>query len=137
MNNYNQFSPQYFQQQWDSQMQQYNNLYNQNRGTPTTGFVGQYVSSYEEVEKGQVNMNGIPTMYVANGVFWIKKFVNGQAYINAYKFEPMNNIGEPQTNNTNKEKEKNNTNTLLSVWGNSDSLEVENENTKRKKGLLR
>lgn len=98
MNNYNQFSPQYFQQQWDSQMQQYNNLYNQNRNAPTTGFVGQYVSSYEEVEKGQVNMNGIPTMYVANGVFWIKKFVNGQAYINAYRFEPMNNSGEPQQN---------------------------------------
>ena len=101
MNNYQQFSPQYFQQQFDSQMQTYNNLYNQNRNMVNgnaNGFVGQYVSSYEEVEKGQVNMNGIPTMYVANGVFWIKKFVNGQAYINAYRFEPMNNSGEPQQN---------------------------------------
>ena len=99
MNNYQQYSPQYFQQQFDSQMQQYTNLYNQNRPIQPTnaGFVGQYVSSYEEVEKGQVNMNGIPTMYVANGVFWVKKFVNGQAYINAYRFEPMNSTGtEPQ-----------------------------------------
>ena len=100
MNNYQQFSPQYFQQQFDSQMQTYNNLYNQNRNIAnanSNGFVGQYVNSYEEVEKGQVNINGIPTMYVANGVFWIKKFVNGQAYINAYRFEPMNNTGaEPQ-----------------------------------------
>ena len=95
MNNYsNQFNPQYFQQQFDTQMQQYTNLYNQNR--TMTGFVGQYVNSYEEVEKGQVSMNGMPTMYVADGVFWIKKFVNGQAYINAYKFEPINNTGEPQ-----------------------------------------
>lgn len=105
MNNYQQFSPQYFQQQFDSQMQQYNNLYNQNRNMVngnTNGFVGQYVSSYEEVEKGQVNMNGVPTMYVANGVFWVKKFVNGQAYINAYRFEPMNNTGsEPQAQNQN------------------------------------
>ena len=97
--NYQQFSPQYYQQQFDSQMQQYSNLYNQNRNIATTGFVGQYVSSYDEVEKGQVNMNGIPTMYVADGVFWIKKFVNGQAYINAYKFEPLNNSGEPQQTN--------------------------------------
>lgn len=93
--NYNQFSPQYYQQQFDSQLQQYSNLYNQNRNV-NAGFIGQYVNSYEEVEKGQVNMNGIPTMYVSNGVFWIKKFVNGQSYITAYKFEPMNNVGEPQ-----------------------------------------
>lgn len=104
MNNYQQYSPQYFQQQFDSQMQQYTNLYNQNRPIQNTnaGFVGQYVTSYEEVEKGQVNMNGIPTMYVANGVFWVKKFVNGQAYINAYRFEPMNNTGtEPQNTSPN------------------------------------
>ena len=93
--NYNQFSPQYYQQQFDSQLQQYSNLYNQNRNV-NAGFIGQYVNSYEEVEKGQVNMNGIPTMYVSNGVFWIKKFVNGQSYITAYKFESMNNVGEPQ-----------------------------------------
>ena len=127
MNNYNQYSPQYYQQQFDSQLQQYNALYNQNKNITTTGFVGQYVNSYEEVEKGQVNINGIPTMYVANGVFWIKKFVNGQAYINAYKFEPMNNIGEPQTNNTN------NTNNINSIESNaifesiSQSLEKINE----------
>lgn len=102
MNNYQQYSPQYFQQQFDSQMQQYNTLYNQAKPITTTGFIGQYVNSYDEVEKGQVSMNGVPTMYVSNGIFWIKKFVNGQAYINAYKFEPMNNIGEPQpkTNET-------------------------------------
>lgn len=93
--NFNQYSPQYYQQQFDAQLQQYSNLYNQNKPI-NSGFVGQYVNSYEEVEKGQVNMNGIPTMYVSNGVFWIKKFVNGQSYITAYKFEPMNNVGEPQ-----------------------------------------
>ena len=97
MNNYQQFSPQYFQQQFDSQMQQYSNLYNQNKAMPIgAGFVGQYVNSYEEVEKAQVSINGTPTMFVANGLFWVKKFVNGQPYISAYRFEPMNNIGEPQ-----------------------------------------
>lgn len=97
-NNSNQFNPQYFQQQFDNAMGQYKNYYNQLNNVNNNGFIGQYVNSYEEVEKSQVNMNGIPTMFVANGVFWIKKFVNGQSYINAYKFEPINNLGEPSIN---------------------------------------
>lgn len=95
MNNNQFLNPQYFQNQFDSQLQQYTNLYNQNRNLNNSmGFVGQYVNSYEEVEKAQVNINGIPTMFVADKVFWIKKFVNGQPYISAYRFEPINNIGE-------------------------------------------
>ena len=72
------------------------------------GFVGQYINSYEEVEKAQVSMNGTPTMFVGNGVFWIKKFVNGQPYISAYKFEAINNVGEPKQQET-----SNNTNSQL------------------------
>ena len=92
--NYNQFSPQYFQQQFDNAMNQYKNVYNQQMNTTTngnSGFVGQYVNSYDEVEKAQVPMNGMPTMFVGDGIFWIKKFVNGQPYISAYKFESINN----------------------------------------------
>ena len=109
--NYNQFSPQYFQQQFDQAMNQYKNIYNQQMNTTTngnSGFVGQYVNSYDEVEKAQVPMNGMPTMFVGDGIFWIKKFVNGQPYISAYKFESINNGGQPQndkqqSNQTNSE----------------------------------
>lgn len=100
--NYNQFSPQYFQQQFDNAMSQYKNIYNQQMNTTTngnSGFVGQYVNSYDEVEKAQVPMNGMPTMFVGDGIFWIKKFVNGQPYISAYKFESINNVGQPQNDN--------------------------------------
>ena len=100
--NYNQFSPQYFQQQFDNAMNQYKNVYNQQMNTTTngnSGFVGQYVNSYDEVEKAQVPMNGMPTMFVGAGIFWIKKFVNGQPYISAYKFESINNVGQPQNDN--------------------------------------
>lgn len=94
--NYNpQFNPQYFQQQFDQAMNQYKNMYNQSTNYNNTGFVGQYVNSYDEVEKAQVPMNGTPTMFVGDGVFWIKKFVNGQPYISAYKFEGINNVGQP------------------------------------------
>lgn len=102
--NYNpQFNPQYFQQQFDQAMNQYKNMYNQSTNYNNTGFVGQYVNSYDEVEKAQVPMNGTPTMFVGDGVFWIKKFVNGQPYISAYKFEGINNVGQPveQQNNQN------------------------------------
>lgn len=100
--NYNQFSPQYFQQQFDQAMNQYKNIYSQQTNNATngnTGFVGQYVNSYDEVEKAQVPMNGMPTMFVGDGIFWIKKFVNGQPYISAYKFESINNVGQPQNDN--------------------------------------
>ncbi len=106
MNN-NAYNPQYFQNQFDNAMSQYKMIYNQNF---QTGFVGQYVNGYDEVEKAQVSMNGIPTMFVGNGVFWIKKFVNGQPYISAYKFEPINNVGEPK-----KEQENNNSKSDISL----------------------
>ena len=99
--NYNQFSRQDFQQQFENAMNQYKNVYNQQMNTTTngnSGFVGQYVNSYDEVEKAQVPMNGMPTMFVGDGIFWIKKFVNGQPYISAYKFESINNVGQPQNN---------------------------------------
>lgn len=106
--NYNQFSPQYFQQQFDQAMNQYKNIYSQQTNNMTNGnagFVGQYVNSYDEVEKAQVPMNGMPTMFVGDGIFWIKKFVNGQPYISAYKFESINNVGQPQ--NTQQEQTNN------------------------------
>lgn len=110
-NYYNTYqNPQYYQNQFDSVMNQYKNMFNQAQMPVTqNGFVGQYINSYEEVEKAQVSMNGTPTMFVGNGVFWIKKFVNGQPYISAYKFEAINNVGEPkqqeQGNNTNSQLE--------------------------------
>ena len=102
-------NPQYYQNQFDNVMNQYKNMYNQVQApAPQNGFVGQYINNYEEVEKAQVSMNGTPTMFVGNGVFWIKKFVNGQPYISAYKFEAINNVGEPKTQET-----SNNTNANL------------------------
>ena len=104
-NNGNQFNPQYYQQQFDNALNQYKNIYGQANNVQTQGFIGQYINSYDEVERAQVSMNGVPTMFVGNGVFWIKKFVNGQAYINAYKFEPVNNVGEPANKEQNTETE--------------------------------
>ena len=102
-------NPQYYQNQFDSVMNQYKNMYSQvQMPNAQNGFIGQYINTYEEVEKAQVSMNGTPTMFVGNGVFWIKKFVNGQPYISAYKFEAINNVGEPKTQET-----SNNTNTNL------------------------
>ena len=115
--NYNQFSPQYFQQQFDNAMNQYKNVYNQQMNTTTngnSGFVGQYVNSYDEVEKAQVPMNGMPTMFVGDGIFWIKKFVNGQPYISAYKFESINNVGQPQ--NDNQQSNQNNNETDIKTY---------------------
>lgn len=96
--NSNMFNPQYYQNQFDETMNRYKSLYNQNY--QNAGFIGQYVNSYEEVERAQVSMNGVPTMFVGNGVFWIKKFQNGQPYISAYEFKPINNVGEPKKENT-------------------------------------
>lgn len=99
----NQYNPQYFQQQFDQAMNQYKSLYNQQVNYQNS-FVGQYVNTYDEVEKAQVSMNGMPTMFVGDGIFWIKKFVNGQPYISAYKFESINNVGQPTSNNTSSNK---------------------------------
>ena len=102
-------NPQYYQNQFDNVMNQYKNMYSQVQiPNAQNGFIGQYINTYEEVEKAQVSMNGTPTMFVGNGVFWIKKFVNGQPYISAYKFEAINNVGEPKTQET-----SNNTNANL------------------------
>ena len=120
--NYNQFSPQYFQQQFDNAMNQYKNVYNQQMNTTTngnSGFVGQYVNSYDEVEKAQVPMNGMPTMFVGDGIFWIKKFVNGQPYISAYKFESINNVGQPQNDN----QQSNQTNSELDIKTHLQAME--------------
>ena len=73
--------------------------YYTNYNQQSNGFVGQYVNSFEEVERAQVSMSGIPTMFVGDGLFWIKKFVNGQPYISTYKFEAINNVGEPVIEN--------------------------------------
>lgn len=107
MNN-NMYNPQFFQSQFDDAMNRYKDIYNQRY--QNSGFIGQYVNSYEEVERAQVSMNGVPTMFVGNGVFWIKKFQNGQPYISAYEFKPINNVGEPK-----KESVSNNTNNDLNV----------------------
>ena len=50
-------NPQYFQNQFDQAMNQYKQLYGQNHPTNNVGFVGQYINSYDEVEKAQVPMN--------------------------------------------------------------------------------
>lgn len=111
-------NPQYYQNQFDAVMNQYKNMYNQAQmPVSQNGFVGQYINSYEEVEKAQVSMNGTPTMFVGNGVFWIKKFVNGQPYISAYKFEAINNVGEPKAQETS----NNTTSNLETILGGLES----------------
>lgn len=102
-------SPQQYADEFGRLMQSYNNVYNQYNPAYTpapapvptpppapTGGEWRYVKSLEEVENTPTRVDGTATLLVdfSNGVFWSKKFNNGQHIIQAYKFMPLNTSKE-------------------------------------------
>lgn len=116
-NNYFPYSktPQQLREEIDNSMKEYTNLYNQNQQfypqpqmSPDV-FNWKYTDNgEEEIKTLQVPVNGNPFILIGNGIFWVKKFKNGQTYVNAYSFSALNNTGEPSVQNStveNKEKD--------------------------------
>lgn len=91
-------TPQQYQQELDQMQKRYTQQYNSimNPVGNVNSYGWKYQESENEIDNLQVPANGTPYMLVGNGIFYIKKFVNGQSYISAYSFQPINNMGEPQ-----------------------------------------
>lgn len=104
-------SPQQLQQEYSNLMQQYQNIYNtqyQNNmpiQSPNSGQVssspsisGSYtkVSNYSEVENAPTPTDGTANLFFdfEHGVFWSKKFANGQHTIQSFTFRPLNQNGD-------------------------------------------
>jgi hypothetical protein len=97
-------TPQQYQQEINQLNQNYASQYNQlmgqqNVNIPNT-FSWKYIQNENEVENSQVPANGNPFMFVGNGILYIKKWQNGQSYIQAYSFAPINKTDEVKTNTT-------------------------------------
>lgn len=124
MMNYNMFgnysfgrTPQQLQQEYSNLMQQYQNLYGANNqqnqslnissNIPSTNGTYTKVSSYNEVENFPTSTDGTATLFFdfEHGVFWSKKFVNGQHTIQAFTFRPLNQNADAQKTETNIVKE--------------------------------
>lgn len=121
---------------YNEQMARYQNLMNQYQNMmaqqqpmqngnykPVEKLYARYVDNYEEVEKAQVPMDGSVTMFFTDKVFWTKKIVNGQPYINAYYFNPINSQGEPSSSNENGTQDINNQDVLKSIVERLEKLE--------------
>lgn len=100
-------SPEQYQQEYQQIMQNYQNMYNRvapNQGQPQANQASQvassplaggeykYITKPEDVETYPTRVDGTATLLIDfdNGVFWSKKFENGQHSIQTYKFFPMN-----------------------------------------------
>ena len=114
-------TPQQLRDEIDNSMKEYTNLYNQNQqfypqpSSQPDIFNWKYTENgEEEIKSLQVPVNGNPFILIGNGIFWVKKFKNGQTYVNAYSFSALNNIGEPPASNAQpEEKEKEDVNSQL------------------------
>lgn len=136
LSNMNPKTPQQFQDELNAMQQQYSQRYNQfmansNASVPNT-YSWKYQESENEIESLQVPANGSPFMLVGNGIFYIKKFVNGQPYISAYSFQPINNIGEPKK----EEKAPDLGSILQNISDRLDKLEGKNNSNPFKEGAL-
>ena len=107
-------TPQQLQQEYSNLMQQYQSLYNaqypntnmnnimQNSNIVNNGsnpsVQGSYtkVSGYSEVENAPTPTDGTATLFFdfEHGVFWSKKFSNGQHIIQSFAFRPLNQNGD-------------------------------------------
>lgn len=133
MNNYNNYynpysygfqmqDPNQLRQQVEQQLNNYQNAYNKNQmltnaiqNQNNNKFVGMYVENENDVLNAQIPADGTAMLFVGNGIMWSKKFVNGQPYISTYRFEPINNVGEPKgiNNQDNEETSKNGKNDAI------------------------
>ena len=107
-------TPQQLQQEYSNLMQQYQNIYNSqytpanvnnmqmqpntNLGNTSPSIQGAYtkVSGYSEVENAPTPTDGTATLFFdfEHGVFWSKKFANGQHTIQSFTFRPLNQNGD-------------------------------------------
>lgn len=106
-------TPQQLQQEYSNLMQQYQTIYNTQFPNPNinniqTNNMGQQssspcvsgsytkVSGYSEVENAPTPTDGTATLFFdfEHGVFWSKKFANGQHTIQSFAFRPLNQNGD-------------------------------------------
>ena len=101
-NNLNQLNPQQLQMQLQQMQNQYSQL--QQMNSARGSFI--QVKDYQDVINYPTDASGMPTLFMneANGVFWVKKFIDGTNKIQAYQFAPINDY--TQTSNTTNKKEE-------------------------------
>lgn len=133
-NNYGNMNMQQQIQQQISQLQnlqnQYNQMYQQpqNQQPITRGSFIQ-VKDYQEVINYPTDASGMPTLFMNenNGVFWVKKFIDGSNKIQAYSFAPINDFSTNTINNTNQDekasKNENNNDIIDNLMGRMTKLE--------------
>lgn len=98
-------------QQQIAQLQNLQNQYNQfnqqqsQQQIPITRGSFIQVKDYQEVVNYPTDASGNPTLFMNEnqGVFWVKKFIDGSNKIQAYSFAPINDFSNNMTNNTIKE----------------------------------
>ena len=97
-------SPQQLQQELQQEMAKYQQMYGlQQQYQPqpqqaTNGGRYIYVNSYDEVVNAPTSTDGNSTLfvYLEKGLMWSKKFQEGQHFIQAFTFAPLNSVGEPK-----------------------------------------
>lgn len=104
-------TPQQLQNEYSNLLQQYQGMYNNLNGinnqnnipnstpsvnVPSTNGTYTKVSSYNEVENYPTPTDGTATLFFdfEHGVFWSKKFSNGQHIIQSFAFRPLNQNGD-------------------------------------------
>lgn len=91
----NQYAPMYnsFQQQ---------NMQSPIQNKPSTSGIYDQVSSYQDVENYPTPTDGTAVLLFnfGNGVFYSKKFVNGQSTIQPFTFMPLNSNGTDDSTTT-------------------------------------
>lgn len=66
------------------------------------------VKDYQEVINYPTDASGMPTLFMneTQGVFWVKKFIDGTNKIQAYNFAPINDFSNNTINNTSQEEKR-------------------------------
>jgi hypothetical protein len=92
----NQYAPIY------NAFQQQNNVQSPISNQPCTSGVYDKVTNYQEVENYPTPTNGTAILLFnyEQGIFYSKKFVNGQSVIQPFTFMPLNNNSETNTANS-------------------------------------
>lgn len=98
-------TPQQIQQELAEMQQKYNAQYNQmmqnvSNINPNV-FNWKYQEQENEIDSLQVPVNGSPFILVGNGIFYVKQFKNGQAYVTTYSFQPLNNASASENKESN------------------------------------
>ena len=114
-------------QQLQGQYNQYNQMQQQqiNRGS----FI--QVKDYQEVVNYPTDASGSPTLFMndTQGVFWVKKFIDGTNKIQAYSFSPINDFNSKPIINTSQDEKTNTTQNNTEIIDNIMNRMVKLEDT--------